>query len=66
MEDKAKLIREIAYKYQSILKISFLSEIFMNAIGSEINHETVIIEIKGKLDKAISDLKDLQTKINNQ
>lgn len=65
MEDKTKLIREIAYKYQSILKVNFLSDVFMNAIGTEINHDTVIEEVQVKLDKAISDLKELQTKITN-
>lgn len=63
MEDNSKLIREIAYKYQSILKVNFLSDVFMNAIGTEINHDTVIEEVQVRLDKVIYDLKELQTKI---
>lgn len=66
MDDKTKVIRDIAYKYQSILKVNFLSDVFMNAIGTEINHDTVIEEVQVRLDKAISDLKELQTKIKNQ
>lgn len=63
MEDSSKLIREIAYKYQSILKVNFLSDVFMNAIGTDINHETVIEEVSTRLKKTITDLIELQTKI---
>ena len=62
MEESSK-IRELAYKYQSVLKVNFLPDVFMNAIGTEINHETVIYEINVRLDKAISELKELQSNI---
>ena len=66
MDDKTKAIRDIAYKYQSILKVNFLSDVFMNAIGTEINHDTVIEEVQVRLDKVIYELEELQTKISNQ
>lgn len=56
-------IKEIAFKYQSILKINFLSEVFMDAVGTEINEEHAMVDIKVKIDTVIHELQELKKTI---